>query len=71
MWVIKDREGDKLELKNPDNIDTVELIKFMDYEEVRKDGAIFGKIYYSVEDRKLYMEPCSIITDNNIISLEY
>jgi SWIM zinc finger domain-containing protein len=71
VWVIKDREGDKLELKNPDNIDTVELIKFMDYEEVRKDGAIFGKIYYSVEDRKLYMEPCSIITDNNIISLEY
>ena len=71
VWVVKDKTGDRLELKNSGYINTVELIKFMEYEEVRKDAAIFGKIYYDVEDRKLYMEPCSIITDKRIIGLEY
>lgn len=71
VWVVKDKSGDRLELKNSGDINTVELIKFMEYEEVRKDAAIFGKIYYNVEDRKLYMEPCSIITDKRIIGLEY
>ncbi len=71
VWVVKDKTGDRLELKNSGDINTVELIKFMEYEEVRKDAAIFGKIYYNVEDRKLYMEPCSIITDKRIIGLEY
>lgn len=71
VWVVKDKTGDRLELKNSGDINTVELIKFMEYEEVRKDAAIFGKIYYDVEDRKLYMEPCSIITDKRIIGLEY
>ena len=71
VWIIKDQTKDKLELKNPDTINTVELIKFLDYEEIRKNATIFGKIYYSVEDRKLYMEPCSIITDKRIINLEY
>lgn len=71
VWVVKDKTGDRLELKNSGYINTVELIKFMEYEEVRKDAAIFGKIYYNVEDRKLYMEPCSIITDKRIIGLEY
>jgi putative uncharacterized protein FNV1585 len=71
VWVVKDKTGDRLELKNSGYINTVELIKFMEYEEVRKDAAIFGKTYYDVEDRKLYMEPCSIITDKRIIGLEY
>lgn len=70
--VLEDANKKLLELKAEDEAgNALNSLYLLPDKRFLNNQVIFGKIAYDNENRQMYMQPCSIITDEGILRLEY
>ena len=70
--VLEDANKKLLELKAEDEAgNALNSLYLLPDKRFLNNQVIFGKIAYDNENRQMYMQPCSIITDKGILRLEY
>ncbi|GGD79162.1 SWIM zinc finger family protein [Paenibacillus nasutitermitis] len=73
-YVLEDQNGHTLLLKNiPDGMteSTVELLHYVPSDALLEQQVLFGLLYYDHTTKRMVMQPCSIITDEQIMRLMY
>ncbi|MCQ6561542.1 SWIM zinc finger family protein [Paenibacillus mendelii] len=72
--VLEDQNGQTLLLQNmPDGTTepTVELLSYVPSDALLEQQVMFGLLYYDAATKRMAMQPCAIITDEQIIRLLY
>ena len=70
-FIMEDGNKNRIELCSKEFSAENNPLDIVPYEEVFSDNILFGKIFYNMKDKSLCMEPCSIVTDKEIIRLGY
>jgi hypothetical protein len=71
-WVLEDAEGERIELRGREGWeDTMTALSLVSEKAVFHNQALFGLMYYNMEEHKLQMYPCSIVTGDGIVRLLY
>lgn len=72
VYVIEDTSGNRLELRDREGWEpTTQLLSMLPEQEIFRNQALFGLIYYDSRDHKICIHPHSLITDEKIIRLLY
>ena len=71
-YVLEDAQGNRIMLRNMEmGEDTMEVLAQLNDPELFADQVLFGKIFYDRADKRMYMQPLSIITGQQVIRLAY
>ncbi len=71
-FVMEDESGERIELSGREGwADTMAALSMIPQKNVFQNQALFGLMYYDLDDHKLRMYPCSIVTGEGIVRLLY
>lgn len=72
LYVLEDASGNRITLNNTQpGEDTLAVLKLLREPELFTHQVLFGKIFYHRVDKRVYMQPLSIITEQNVVRLAY
>lgn len=72
VYVLEDAQGNRIQLKNAETgEDTMAVLKLLPEQELFGDQVLFGKMFYHRVHQRMYIQPLSIITKQNVIRLAY
>ena len=72
LYVLEDAQGNRIRLKNTEpGEDTIAVLKLLPEPELFADQVLFGRMFYHRVDHRMYIQPLSIITKQNVIRLAY
>ncbi len=72
LYVLEDAQGNRIWLKNTEpGEDTIAVLKLLPEPELFADQVLFGRMFYHRVDHRMYIQPLSIITKQNVIRLAY
>ncbi|MCI9593362.1 MAG: SWIM zinc finger family protein [Lachnospiraceae bacterium] len=71
-YVMEDASGNRIILHNAaDGEDTLAVLKLLREPELFSRQVLFGKLFYHRVDKRMYMQPLSLITEENVVRLAY
>lgn len=72
VYVLEDALGNRIVLKNTEpGEDTLAVLKLLREPELFAHQVLFGKIFYHRVDKRIYMQPLSLVTEQNVVRLAY
>lgn len=72
VYVLEDALGNRIVLKNTGpGEDTLAVLKLLREPELFAHQVLFGKIFYHRVDKRIYMQPLSLVTEQNVVRLAY